>query len=124
MDAQSGSDLSHLWLGRSDNGKLRRPTTEDKLHCAPWLERELEAVQPRVVVLLGRHAAPFFLKRYAGITVSRLDDVVAAAFPCEVGGLRTVAVPTLHPTGAQMARGGSARAYAASAATIGELLAR
>lgn len=95
------TDVSHLWLGRHPNGKLRRPSARDKAHCAPWLERELQAVRPRVVILLGRHATPFFLGRYAGIAVNRLEGVIARAFPSKVGDLDTLAVPTLHPTGAR-----------------------
>lgn len=117
------TDVSHLWLGRRPDGKLRRPSSKDKAHCAPWLERELQAVSPKVIVLLGRHAAPFFLQHYANTKVARLEDVIAKPFPCVVGGLRATAVPTLHPTGAQMARGGSAHAYAATAKCIKELLA-
>jgi len=117
------TDVSHLWLGRRPDGKLQRPSTRDKNRCAPWLERELQAVRPRIVVLLGRHAAPFFLKRYADVAVTQLGAVVAKPFRCTVGDLETTAVPTLHPTGAQMAPGGSQRAYAATAKLIGELLA-
>jgi DNA polymerase len=116
------TDVSHLWLGRTADGKLRRPSTADKQHCAPWLERELQAIAPRVVLLLGRHAAPFFLKRFAGVTVRRLDDVIAQPFPCTVGSLQTIAVATLHPTGAQMARGGPYKAYETTVATVTELL--
>lgn len=117
------TDVFHLWLGRRPDGKLRRPSSKDKAHCAPWLERELQAVRPKVIVLLGRHAAPFFRQRYANKKVARLDDVIATPFPCVVGDLHATAIPTLHPTGAQMARGGSARAYAATARCISELLA-
>ena len=117
------TDVSHLWLGRKPNGGLRRPSATDKLHCAPWLERELQAVHPRVVILLGGHAAPFFLKRYAGVSVGDLGTVVARPFLCRVADFETTAVATLHPTGAQMARGGSANAYAATVRLVAQLLA-
>jgi DNA polymerase len=117
------TDVSHLWLGRKPNGALRRPSTTDKLHCARWLERELQAVRPRVVILLGRHAAPFFLKRYAGVSVRDLSAVVARPFSCRLADFETTAVATLHPTGAQMARGGSANAYTATVRLVAELLA-
>jgi uracil-DNA glycosylase family 4 len=117
------TDVSHLWLGRGPNNKLRRPSTQDKNHCAPWLQRELQAVRPRVVILLGRHAAPFFLERYGGIRVGRLREVIAWPYVCKVGDFETTAVPTLHPTGAQMAPGGSGSAYAETARLVTELLA-
>jgi len=117
------TDVSHLWLGRGPSDKLRRPSTQDKNHCAPWLQRELQAVRPRVIILLGRHAAPFFLARYAGIRVRRLGDVIGQAYVCRVGDFETTAVPTLHPTGAQMAAGGAASAYAETARLVSQLLA-
>ncbi|MGI9021535.1 MAG: uracil-DNA glycosylase family protein [Solirubrobacterales bacterium] len=116
------TDVSHLWLGRTAAGKLRRPTTADKLHSASWLEREIQAVRPKVVLLLGRHAAPFFLKRYGGASVSRLDDVLAQPMTCNVSGFRTTALATLHPTGAQMARGGAVRAYRSTVEALIDLV--
>jgi uracil-DNA glycosylase family 4 len=92
--------------------------------CATWLERELQAVQPPIVLLMGRHAAPFFLSRYAGMPVSRLQDVVAQPFPCRVREMQTVAVATWHPTGAQAqchARG-PGRAYAEAPSVVADLL--
>jgi uracil-DNA glycosylase len=86
------------------------------------LERELQAVQPRVVLLLGRHAAPFILKHYLGIHVGRLSDVVARPYPCTIGEVEVIAVPTLHPTGAGMAGGGSAKAYASTRKLVKRLL--
>jgi uracil-DNA glycosylase family 4 len=117
------TDVSHLWLGRTEAGKLRRPRNPDKAKCAPWLERELQAVQPQVVLLMGRHAAPFFLRCYARIRVSRLQDVVAQPFPCRVGEMQAVAVATWHPTGAQCHAGGPTRAYAPTARVVADLLA-
>jgi hypothetical protein len=42
------TDVSHLWLGQRPDGKLRRPSTRDKEHCAPWLERELQSGRQRL----------------------------------------------------------------------------
>ncbi|MFN2466555.1 MAG: uracil-DNA glycosylase family protein [Gaiellaceae bacterium] len=108
---------------RTLQASTRTTGAPDKAHCAPWLERELLAVRPRVVILLGRHAAPFFLKRYAGVDVDRIDKVVARPFTCRLGGFETMAVPTLHPTGAQMAPGGSPAVYMKTAHVVRELLA-
>jgi DNA polymerase len=35
----------------------RDPTEEEKLLCTPWLDRQIELVDPRVIIPLGRHAA-------------------------------------------------------------------
>jgi uracil-DNA glycosylase family 4 len=116
------TDVSHLWLGRDAKGNLKRPSTSDKQHSAPWLERELQAIRPRVVLLLGNHAASFFLQRFAGVSIGGFLDVVGHAYACSIGGLETTAVVTLHPTRAQMSRGGSAYAYRSTVSTVSELL--
>lgn len=118
------TDVSHLWLGRDTKGKLKRPSTRDKEHSVPWLERELQAVRPRVVLLLGNHAAPFFLQRFAGVSIGGIRDVVGNVYVCSIGAFETAAVATLHPTGAQMSRGGSTYAYRSTVATVAALLGR
>lgn len=39
-----------------DGGKDRKPTYHEMIACRPWLELELELVNPRVVVLFGESA--------------------------------------------------------------------
>lgn len=39
----------------------RDPTPEEAAHHWPWLEEQIEAIDPAVIVLLGRHAMARFL---------------------------------------------------------------
>lgn len=39
----------------------REPSTEEKEMCTPWLDRQIELVQPSVIVALGKHAATYLL---------------------------------------------------------------
>ena len=66
----------------------RDPTAAEKAVCTPWLDRQIELVDPRVVVPLGRHAAGHVLASEASMGAMR-------ARVHEVGG-RSV-VPTYHP---------------------------
>jgi DNA polymerase len=55
-------------------GKVRlhkKPNTEQVRACRPWLERELELVEPSIVVLLGATAAQALLGRSFRVTTSR-----------------------------------------------------
>ena len=54
---------------------------------------------------------------------ARLGTAVARPFSCRLAEFETAAVATLHPTGAQMARGGDANSYAATVRLVAELLA-
>lgn len=67
----------------------KKPDTEEIAACHPWLEAELAAVRPRVVVALGAVAARALLGRTVGIAVSRGSPLVA-------GGRQVVV--TYHPS--------------------------
>ena len=49
----------------------RRPRRREVVRCRPWLERQLELVDPRVVVALGGTAAEWFFGATARIAVLR-----------------------------------------------------
>jgi len=49
----------------------RRPTGAELAACRPWLERQLEAVDPALVVLLGATAVEGVLDIRGGITQLR-----------------------------------------------------
>ncbi len=67
----------------------KKPGTEEIEACHPWLEAELRAVRPRVIVALGAVAARSVLGRTVGIAASR-------GTPIDVGG--TPLVVTYHPS--------------------------
>lgn len=66
----------------------RDPSPEEKAACTPFLERQIELVNPSVIVPLGRHAAGHLLRSEA--SMSRLRGQVVR----ENG--RAI-VPTFHP---------------------------
>ena len=57
--------------------KNRRPKQKEIESCAPYLEQELEAVDPEVIVTLGMHAWRFVLEVHnlGGLFKNKLDDV-------------------------------------------------
>jgi DNA polymerase len=66
----------------------RDPAPDEKAACTPFLERQIELVDPAVIVTLGRHAAGHLLESDAPI--SRLRGQVVRK------GGRAI-VPTFHP---------------------------
>jgi uracil-DNA glycosylase family 4 len=77
----------------------RDPQPEEIAACRPYLEAQLELLDPAVVVTLGNFATKLLLDTKEGITKLRGRE-----FPSRGGG--TVLVPTLHP--AAVLRGGGA----------------
>ncbi|MEX2256944.1 MAG: uracil-DNA glycosylase [Acidimicrobiia bacterium] len=87
--------------------KCRPPGNRDPLPleiatCRPYLEAQLDLLQPSVVVTLGNFATKLLLDTTTGITKLRGQE-----FPARDG--ETVIVPTLHPS-AVLRNGGTALA--------------
>ncbi len=68
----------------------RDPRADEVEHCRPWLEAQLDVIEPRLVVPLGRHA----LRRFA--PKLRISEVHGRAV--EAGAL--VLFPLYHPAAA------------------------
>ena len=80
----------------------RDPEPDEIEACAPWLDRQLELIRPRVIVTLGNFATKLLLDTKDGITKLRGQH-----FPFTRAGVDAALVPTLHPVG------GAARRWAA-----------
>jgi len=69
----------------------RRPTRTEVATCRPWLDRQVELVDPRVVVTLGGTAAEWALGRSVRIAEARREVL-------DLGGRRLLV--TYHPAAA------------------------
>jgi DNA polymerase len=59
------------WQARGKRRIHQKPNWAEMTACRPWLEAEIAAVQPRVLVLLGATAAQTLLGRQFRVTQSR-----------------------------------------------------
>jgi uracil-DNA glycosylase len=82
----------------------RDPQPDEIEACAPWLDRQLGLVQPRVIVTLGNFATKLLLSTKEGITKLRGTE-----FGFTRAGHDAVLIPTLHPS-AVLRSGGRALA--------------
>jgi len=72
----------------------RTPSAAEQLACAPFLERTIALVRPKLLLLVGGAAAKAVLKREEGILSLRGRWF---EWKSEDGGLELPALPTLHP---------------------------
>ena len=77
----------------------RNPERDEVATCSPYLVRQIELIQPKVIVALGSFAAQMLLATKTGITRLRGEF-----YPCNVPGLRVLPhkkppmiMPTYHP---------------------------
>ena len=94
--------------------KCRPPGNRDPLpleieSCRPYLEAQVEFIDPKVVVTLGNFATKLLLDTKEGITKLRGQQFPYRPAPCRTAG--SVLVPTLHPS-AVLRNGGTALAQA------------
>jgi DNA polymerase len=101
------------WKARGKRRIHDKPAWAEIDACRPWLDGELEAVRPDVLVLLGATAAQGLLGRSFRVTKSR-------GVPLEDTGLARVVVATVHPSSILRERDAEAR-HTAKAQFVADL---
>lgn len=81
------------WRPRGKRRIHQRPNGTEIRACRPWLESELSAVRPRIVVLLGAVAGESFYG-----SSFRVGAYRGHSSPAEAGSWSGVAVATIHPS--------------------------
>jgi DNA polymerase len=99
------------WQARGKRRIHQRPTWAEITACRPWLEAELAAVQPRVLVLLGATAAQSLLGREFRVTQNRRKLIESD--------LADAVTATIHPSA--ILRGEPERRETELAAFVGDL---
>jgi uracil-DNA glycosylase len=89
------------WQGRGKRRIHQKPTWSESVACRPWLEAELAAVRPHVVVALGATAAQSLLGRDFRVTRQRGEPVDSP--------LAEHVVATVHPSSILRQRDDDAR---------------
>lgn len=93
------------WRQRGKRRIHDKPSRNEVAACRRWLDAELEAVQPRVLVLLGATAAQAVLGTAFRVTRER-------GRPIEGTGLADRVVATVHPSAIVRIRDAAERAEA------------
>lgn len=79
--------------GKNPKGGDRVPSREEITHCRVWLAREVELLQPALVIPVGKLAIAQMLES------DRLDAVVGRSHPVVFHGTAVDVIPLPHPSG-------------------------
>jgi DNA polymerase len=90
----------------------RDPQPDEIEACAPWLDRQLALIEPRVIVTLGNFATKLLLDTKDGITKLRGKE-----FAFTRAGIDATLLPALHPSA--VLRGGGKTLAVARADFVG-----
>lgn len=80
--------------GKKPTGGDRVPGRDEVRNCSRWLEAELQILQPKLVIAIGKLAIEQFL------VFGSLEEVVGKKFSVSYDGIRFDLVPLPHPSGA------------------------
>jgi uracil-DNA glycosylase len=80
--------------GKSSSGGDRVPAPDEIRNCSSWMDDEIEILQPRLIIPVGRLALTQF------IDCEKLEKVIGRKFRVERAGRRFDLIPLPHPSGA------------------------
>ncbi|MDX1584092.1 MAG: uracil-DNA glycosylase family protein [Thermoanaerobaculia bacterium] len=86
--------VTRCFPGRTPDGKSDRlPSRREIENCAPWLDSEIEMLEPDLIILVGGLAIGQFLGKH------KLKDVVGTRLPGERAGRKFDLIALPHPSG-------------------------
>jgi uracil-DNA glycosylase len=80
--------------GKNPKGGDRVPAPDEIENCAPWMEREIELLQPRLIIPVGKLAIERFLP------AAPLAEIIGRAHAWRSGRRTIDVIPLPHPSGA------------------------
>jgi uracil-DNA glycosylase len=80
--------------GKNSGGTDRVPAPDEIRNCSSWMDNEMEILQPRLVIPVGRLAIMQFIE------CVKLEKVIGRRFRVERAGHRFDVIPLPHPSGA------------------------
>ena len=80
--------------GRNPAGGDRVPDAQEIANCSGWLKTEVELLQPKLVIPVGKLAISQFL------AFEKLSEIIGKKFPVAFHGRRFDLIPLPHPSGA------------------------
>ena len=80
--------------GKAPGGSDRVPNPLEIANCSSWLNREIEILQPRLVIPVGKLAIAQFMP------IGKLDQIIGRGFRTERAGQEFDLIPLAHPSGA------------------------
>ena len=88
------SAVCRCFPGKKPKGGDRVPNKEEIKTCSQWLNTEIELLQPKLILPVGKLA----ISQY--IEVKKLTDVIGNVHKVELNGITIDMIPLPHPSGA------------------------
>ncbi len=80
--------------GKAPGGSDRVPNPQEIANCSSWLKREIEILQPQLVIPVGKLAIAQFME------IGKLDQVIGRSYRVRRAERQFDLIPLPHPSGA------------------------
>ena len=80
--------------GKNSSGTDRVPAPDEIRNCSSWMDNEIQILQPRLIIPVGRLAITQF------VDCEKLEEVIGRKFRVARAGHRFDVIPLPHPSGA------------------------
>jgi len=97
--AEAGLERNQVFIGNVLKCRPpgnREPAQSEIEACTPFLDRQILAIQPKIIVTLGNYSTAYIFSK-AGIAFKGITEARGKFYQAEVLGLAIVVFPTLHP---------------------------
>ncbi|MEM1564205.1 MAG: uracil-DNA glycosylase [Candidatus Bathyarchaeia archaeon] len=97
--AEAGLSRSKVFIGNILKCRPpgnREPAPAEIEACTPFLDRQIGAIKPKLIVTLGNYSTAYIFAK-AGILFKGITEARGKFYPANVLGLAVVVFPTLHP---------------------------
>lgn len=74
----------------------RDPSASEVETCAPYLDRQIRIIKPKIIVTLGRHSTSYVLSK-CGLEANGISKLHGKKYNVELLGLRVLVIPMYHP---------------------------
>jgi len=88
------SAVCRCFPGKNPKGGDRVPDKKEIETCSQWLSEEIELLQPKLIIPVGKLAISQYLP------VDKLVDVIGKKFNVQMNGVELEMIPLPHPSGA------------------------
>jgi DNA polymerase len=77
----------------------RDPSTEEIETCTPYLNRQTNIIEPRLIVTLGKHSTAYIFSK-ANIPFHSITQTHGKTYEISIHGMKITVFPTFHPAAA------------------------
>jgi len=100
--SEAGLSRENVFIGnvlKCRPPKNREPSSDEIETCTPYLNRQIQVIQPKIIVTLGNHSTAYIFSKVA-LPFKSITHVHGKSYETSILGSNVIVFPTFHPAAA------------------------